>query len=211
MKRVLFILLLLVFLPGCVEEKVETNVPRRNYEHIQFTSQVKKEECVLCGEETDHVMSSYFGQNNLGLVDINTFDVKLIETNRYDEQGDLIEKADGHMYFESLLLHECCTFIVHDPDRGYAQVDIDPKGSGVDPEAINEFLCQECLDSFSGHYFEDDDPPEIAVVNFATREIRPLVRTCSWFITGDYAVACWIKETGGIALGIYFVPERYQS
>lgn len=65
-----------------------------------------------------------------------------------------------------------------DVDRGYSHVDIQLSGNGVDAEAIGVFLCQECLDTFAKLYFEDDNPPEISVINFATRELRPLVETC---------------------------------
>lgn len=60
-------------------------------------------------------------------------------------------------------------------------------------------------------YFEDETPVEIAVVNFAAREIRPLVASCPWFTFDNYAVDCDFEEGGKIGLLIDYCPPRFQA
>ena len=97
-----------------------------------------------------------------------------------------------------------------DPDRGNSHVDISP-GEAIDPEAVGAFLCQKCLDTFCEHYFVRDTPPEIAVVNFYTRELRPLVETCPWFTFDNFAVDVDFQDDGGIDLLIYYASPRFQD
>ena len=97
-----------------------------------------------------------------------------------------------------------------DPDRGNSHVDISP-GEAIDPEAVGAFLCQKCLDTFCEHYFVRDTPPEIAVVNFSTRELRPLVETCPWFTFDNFAVDVDFQDDGGIDLLIYYASPRFQD
>lgn len=212
MKRYSFLLILLILLTGCSQqESKQQETPKRSYEHISFVSSITADDCLLCGSTSDHEISQYVGQDNLGLVDVNSFDIALIEINRYSKEGILIEEAAGYMRMGLMQVGDCRVSAMSDVDRGYSHISITPSGTGISPDSISDFLCQDCLDSFSKQYFEDETPPEIAIINFSTKEIRPLVKSCPWFTFGSFCVDCRFEEDGDIDLGIYYRPIRYQE
>lgn len=114
------------------------------------------------------------------------------------------------MKYGSVALGDRNLSVMADPDRGDAHVAI-PERGGIDPEAIGTFLCQDCLDVLAERLLVRDQPSEIAVVNFITRELRPLAERCPWFTLDNYAVDCDFQENGGIGLLIYYSPPRFQE
>ena len=86
-----------------------------------------------------------------------------------------------------------------------------PAGSTVNPELIGKRLCQACLDRFAGYYYESDHPTEVAVINFSTREIHPLIETYTWFISGSYSVYCDFDTRNRIRLAVSYSPPRYSE
>ena len=181
-----------------------------DYEHPGYVSAIEKEDCYLCGERTDHVLSTYWGQDKVGLINVNTFEVLPISINKYDLDGQQVKEPQGVLIHEGIATGERNLHAWTDPDRGNSQVDISP-GKAIDPEAIGAFLCQGCLDAFCEHYFVRDTPPEIAVVNFSTRELQPLVETCPWFTFDNFAVDVDFQDNGGMDLLIYYAPPRFQD
>lgn len=111
----------------------------------------------------------------------------------------------------ALTLGETRVHAFTDTDHGWSDVDIAPKEDGIDPEAIGRYLCEDCLDGFASHYFEHDAPIEVAAINFATRELRPLEDSCTMFILGHYLVDCEFKENGIVDLLVVYRPLRYQE
>ena len=59
------------------------------------------------------------------------------------------------------------------------------------------------------HIFVRDTPSEIAVVNFSTRELRPLIESCTGFGLGNFSLHCDFEEDGGIRVLIYYAPPRF--
>ena len=73
-----------IMLCGCGQQAE----PERDWKaeaEAASVSCVSKEDCFLCGEG-----AGYFGQNNVGIVSLNTFAVMPVENNRYDYSGQLI-------------------------------------------------------------------------------------------------------------------------
>ena len=211
MKRIALILisLLLLLLMGCGQEEPST-IDLSDYEHPDLVSSISKEECFLCGNRDDHALSTYWGQDNVGLINVNTFEVLPISINKYDLDGQQVKEPQGVLIHEGIATGERNLHAWTDPDRGNSQVDISP-GKAIDPEAIGAFLCQGCLDAFCEHYFVRDTPPEIAVVNFSTRELQPLVETCPWFTFDNFAADVDFQDNGGMDLLIYYAPPRFQD
>lgn len=201
-------LALVLLLPACSGQK-NTPASSHSYEHIDFVSTIEKEDCCLCG--SGDALAAYWGQDNLGLVNVNTFKVLPVDINTYDWDGTQIKEAQGVFLAGGGYLGESLVHTFTDPDRGDSHVDIQYVGGSVDPEAIGNYLCKDCLDAFASHYSEDDDPPEVAVVNFTTRELRPLVRTCPWFTFDNFAVSCDFQEDESISLLLYYCPPRFQE
>jgi len=75
MRKTLSLIGLLILLTGCTwQESTQQVQPERSYEHISFTSSITTEECAACGDSSEHILSWYIGQENVALVDVNTFD-----------------------------------------------------------------------------------------------------------------------------------------
>ena len=211
MKRIALILisLLLILLMGCGQEEPST-IDLSDYEHPDLVSSISKEECFLCGNRDDHALSTYWGQDNVGLINVNTFEVLPISINKYDLDGQQVKEPQGVLIHEGIATGERDLHAWTDPDRGNSRVDISP-GEAIDPEAIGAFLCQGCLDTFSEQIFVRDTPSEVAVLNFATRELRPLVETCVGFGLDNFSVHCDFEEDGAIGLLIYYSPPRFKD
>ena len=200
---------LLALLTACGQ--VPSGFDPSDYEHPGYVSAIDKEDCYLCGERTDHILSAYWGQDNVGLVNVNTFDVLPVPINTYGRDGQQIKEPQGVAMFGGAALGELRVTTFTDPDRGNSNVDIPAGGGTVDPKAIGAFLCQDCLDAFGKKIFVRDTPSEIAVLNFTTRELRPLVETYVGFGLDNFSVHCDFEEDGAIGLVIYYSPPRFQD
>lgn len=206
------LLSMLLSISGCSSKNENRQSQKnRSYEHISFTSSIAANDCLLCSDISDHQLSWYLGQDNLGLVAVNSFDVELIEINRYSADGVLIEEATGCMKMGTIQIGESQASVMLDVDRGYSHINITPSENGINPHAISSFLCQDCLDAFSKQYFEDENPPEVAIINFSTKELRPLTESCTWFTSDSYCVDCRFEDDGKISLRIYYRPVRYHE
>ena len=96
MKRIALILisLLLLLLMGCGQEEPST-IDLSDYEHPDLVSSISKEECFLCGNRDDHALSTYWGQDNVGLINVNTFEVLPISINKYDLDGQQVKEPQA--------------------------------------------------------------------------------------------------------------------
>ena len=93
MKRILLILLLLFGQPGCGREQTVNTGDSSSTQETVYHSDTPSADCYLCGEGIENLIPSYWGQNNIALISLNTFDIKPIEINRYDGiTGQLIEE-----------------------------------------------------------------------------------------------------------------------
>lgn len=208
LKHIFPVLVFLGMISACGQQP--SAVVPSDYEYPSYVSAIEKENCCLCGERPDHILSSCWGQDNIGLVNVNTFDVCPVRINLYGYDGQQIKEAQGHAMLGIVALGGTTGSIWVDPDRGDAHIDIS-EGGAIDPEAIGTFLCQSCLDAFGERLRVRDTPAEIVLVNFATRELRPLAACYPWFTFGNYAVDCDFQEDGGIDLLIYYSPPRFQE
>ena len=65
-----------------------------------YSSDTSTEDCYLCGGGIENLIPSYWGQNNIALISLNTFEIKPLEINRYDRtDGPLIEEYAGTVSF----------------------------------------------------------------------------------------------------------------
>ena len=68
-----------------------------DYKHIDYISAITQEECYVCSDTKDFSGFLYWGEDNVGIVNLNTFELLRLEINRYDDQGNLIEEQAGFM------------------------------------------------------------------------------------------------------------------
>lgn len=177
------------------------------YVHTPYVSTITAEECFICSESKATPTGLYWGEDNVGLLDLNTFEVLRIEINRY-ENGKLIEIPSGFM--QTTGMNSGGVYATTDPDRGYAHVRIIGANGAIDTASIQSHLCQTCLDKINSMYFGDYPPIEYAIVNFADTAIRPLVQNTTFFGSGNYAIDCEFKESGEVDLLIFFCPPRFK-
>ena len=209
-KLVGLILVFLLLLTACSNGE-QPSISKKEYEHIPYVSDLSQEECFVCGENPNHPTSSYWGEDNVGILNLNTFEVLYIEINRYDDNGQLIEETAGYMQMHSMSNGESYVHSSDNPDRGLSNIQIQGERKPVDTKAIQSFLCQTCLDKINDMYFGDYPPEEYAVVNFSDKSIRPLIKNTTWFTFGNFDVDCDFEEDGDIDLLIHYCPPRYKG
>ena len=182
------------------------------YEHIDFVSTITQEDCFVCGNSTKDPMSLHWGEDNVAIVNLNTFEVLRLEINRYGDHGELIEETAGYMQTSSLIDNEnesyahAYTF----PDNGYANVNLTGVQYAIDRDTIQGHLCQSCLDSINELWFGEDPPAEYCLLNFEDRTIRPLIACTTGFGMGNFHVDCDFEDNGKIDLLIFYCPPRYK-
>ena len=185
---------------------------QKEYEHIDFVSTITQEDCFVCGTGSDFPASSYWGEDNVAIVNLNTFEVLRLEINRYGDNGKLIEETAGYMQTSSLIdnKNESYAHAYTFPDNGYANVNLTGVQYAIDRDAIQGHLCKSCLDSINELWFGEDPPAEYGILNFEDRTIRPLITCITGFGMGNFHVDCDFEDGGKIDLLIFYCPPRYQ-
>ena len=190
------------FAPGTTE---------KTYEHTKFSSSIEKETCAICGVHPDVYWTGYMNQENVAIVDVNTFDFSYLEINRYNPDGSQITTSAGYMKMAGGKIGKHSIGGVVDPDLGMARLNGTLSSDPIDNSAIESFLCQECLNEFASHYYEHDEVYSLAVFNFATKTLRPLVKSSPWYAADNYSVDCHYEDDGKIDLVIYYCPPRFSE
>ena len=222
-KVIFFILVMLaLLLSGCgSSQKSEEQLPVQEIQEIQedspkYISNTAPVDCRLCGEGKGTLLPFYWGQDNVGIISLNTFTLLSVETNRYTDQGQLIEEPAQHSSSHLLSSGDggYHVFISEDSDRGYASGSLYFGNDEVlDMEKAATFLCTQCLNLILDETL-DDDPYGVGIVNFKTREIRLLEENVTAFIFDDFYISCDLRNRGKekpeMDLLIFYCPERYK-
>ena len=208
MKRIICTTIALMLLLTACAAPATSEPASTEYVHTPYVSTITAEECFICSESKATPTGLCWGEDNVGLLDLNTFEVLRIEINRY-ENGKLIETPSGFM--QTTGMNSGGVYATTDPDRGYAHVRISGANGAIDTASIQSHLCQTCLDEINGMYFGDYPLEAYAIVNFTDKTIRPLIQNTTFFGSGNYGVDCEFKDDGGdIDLLIFYCPPRYQ-
>ena len=183
----------------------------KEYEHIDYVSTITEAECYVCGNGGDYTVSACWGEDNVGIVNLNTFEMMRLEINRYGDHGELIEESAGYMSSIGLSDKEADSY-AHAycfTDNAYASVQITGVKYAIDRDVIQSRLCQTCLDSINELWFTTQAPAEYAVISFEERTIQPLLNAHPWFAAGNFGVDCEFKDNGAIDLLIHYCPKHY--
>ena len=214
MKRFLLVLLVLLLLglPGCGKEQDNPGSTETIYH--SYTS---KQDCYLCGDGIANLVPFYWGQNNIALISLNTFDIKPIEINRYDRiTGQLIEEHAGTVSFGGGGSNDggfSATMLL-DYDRGYATGSIDFYDDTIlDADQAASFLCSDCLNEILPQ--DLNQCFGVGVLHLATKEIRVLDERTSGFTFGDFYVDCNLEDSElhphWLDILIFYCPVRYEN
>ena len=198
-------LLMLVLIANAQQVKAT-----EEYEHIDYVSNITPEECFVCGESS--AASCYWGEDNVGIVNLNTFELLYLGINRHDEHGELVEEPAGVMLSNGLIDKEAETYVhaYSFPDNAYAQVQLSGVKYAIDRDSVQNHLCQTCLDSINNLWFTTQPPAEFAIVSFEDRTIRVLLNAHPWFAAGNYGIDCEFNEKGVIDVLVHYCPNRYE-
>ena len=177
----------------------------------EFDSKIEKGTCYLCSDNEDSPLAQFGNHANVGLVNLNTFDVMELEINRYDWDGNQIMEATGAMHMCGSTLGDIRVTGMVDPDCSFASVNFDPKDATVDEGKIGQFLCQDCLDEFASSCHGGEQIPPIAVVSFEHRYLAPLNEKSSWFYRKDHLVTVDFHEDGRIDVVAIYNPPRFRE
>ena len=181
-----------------------------DYEHIDYISTITQEECYVCSDTKDFSGFLYWGEDNVGIVNLNSFELLRLEINRYDDHGNLLEEPAGFMSSSGMSneeteshAHAYCF-----PDNAYADVQLSGVQYAIDRDSVQNHLCQTCLDSINDLWFTDMPPAEYAIVSFENRTIQPLLNAHPWFSAGSYGIDCEFDGDGKIDLLIHYIAPR---
>ena len=210
MKRfTLALLVLLLFsMAGC-GEAVSDSEP-------EYSSDTSSEDCYLCGGGIENLIPADWGQNNVALISLNTFEVKPIEINRYDRlSGQMIEEYAGVVSFGGGGSTDggFSANLMLDYDRGYATGSVDfLNDEKLDVDKAASFLCADCLNEIL--------PQKISrcfgvgAIHLDTKEIRLFDENLGGFGLVDFYFDCNLKEQKNgdshqMNLLIFYCPLRY--
>ncbi len=173
------------------------------YEHVDFVSAIDRADCFLC--------SAHWSEDNLAILDLNTFQIHRLEINRYADDGEPVTTLAGYLQTGMMETENGWLSSMTFPDRGYASVQIPNVAYAINRDSVENHLCQSCLDTINEMWFSGDPPAEFAVAHLATAEFRPLIKNSTGFQMGDYYVDCEYKENGNIDLLIAYLPVRFET
>lgn len=221
----IFPIFLALMLTGCQTNDQPDNILReeetieditRNSSACSY-SNISQEECLLCGDGKGTLLPLYQGQKNLGIINLNTFDLAPITVNKYDDSGILIEKPDNgsSTHITNTGKDGFSLMVTADIDRGYASGTLSFINETLDREILADHLCLGCLNDITeGCYF--DSPLSTGVIDFSTGEVRLFEENILAFTLGDYYVSCKSRDDEEenkkeIDLLVFYCPERYQD
>lgn len=228
MKKTILILMCFALLfTGCSapiqadnEPENETYLVEESEEpEIEFTSKIQPEECMICGDsEQPSLLPLYKGQINVGIVDLNTFDVCNLKMNRYDDYGNLIEEKAGSssMMINSYGEDGMSVSYHANTDRGYTSANISfPRDNELDVKKIEELLCDDCFNKIYEEAWSNS-PYSVGVIDFSNMEVRLFEENITGFTFGDYYLDLDYRELDDederidINVLAFYCPQRYE-
>lgn len=182
----------------------------QDQERISFVSSIDKQDCFVCGEHTDPLTAHYWNEDNIGILNLNTFEMMYIEINRYDDNSELIQEPADVLVSDGLKCEDSWLHSMTDPDRGYSHIDISNITREIDAESLQSRLCQGCLDQINSDCFFDSQPAEYAVISFAEKRIHAVTDSLRWYAMETYSVYTDFDEDS-VRLMVEYCPVRYEK
>ncbi|MCI9073676.1 MAG: hypothetical protein HFH80_12920 [Lachnospiraceae bacterium] len=196
------------------ETKIPEETEKEPFSH--YTSDTKPKDCLLCGDGEGTLLPLYWGQKNLGIISLHTFDMVPVTINRYDDFGNIIEEAENgtSTHYTNTGEDGFTAWVSADTNRGYANGHLSfRKNEALDIEKAASNLCSECVNRIIENCWENE-PYSVGVIDFDTGKVRLFEEKITAFTFGDYYISCDQRENDGkdfqgIDLLIFYCPERY--
>lgn len=196
-KRMVLLLLTLTLLSGCGKERTQK----------EPVTCVSAEDCFLCGGREEYP----WGQNNIGLISLNSFELIPIGINWYDNKGELMGELTGTFQLRSHQAGETGfrASVMEESDHGYAIANVTlEEDRKADRERAGGFLCEECLERILPE--GETAPAGLGAVDLLTGEVRALDGKIKGLFLGDFYVHCdWKKDGKSVELLLFYSPLRY--
>ena len=219
MRHLVLVLLLplMLILAGCGIEQNSDSSDTAVSAKRAYTSDTSTEDCYLCGGGIENLLPSCWGQNNIALISLNTFEIKPLEINRYDRiDGRLIEEYAGTVSFGGGRSKDggFAASLLQNYDRGYATGSVDFYSDEVlDISKAAGFLCEDCLNKILPSQLNRCFG--VGAINLATKEVRIFEKHLSGFGLGDFYIDCDLQDRNGdkhrMNLSIFYCPTRYEK
>jgi len=213
----MLLLLLLCFLSvitGTFLSNAMSKSPKWTLEGMRSSvSHTESNNCIICKQ-----LNLYSNEDNLGIVCLNDNETYHIGINRYDNYGKLIKKKETSMQMLFAPANDLRkgVQITTDTNRGYAKIDISlTERKNIDMQKAADNCCSDCLSKLQEEYYSQE-PYDIVVLNYKTREVQLLSPDLLSFMIGDFYVSFEQRISAGeteisdIDLLIFYCPERYQ-
>lgn len=218
MRQSVFALLLalMLVLTGCVMKQSTDLSNASDFSKTVYSSDTSTKNCYLCGDGIRNLIPSYWDQNNIALISLNTFEIKPLEINRYNGiDGRLVEEYAGTV---SLVVGNnnggFSTNLMLNSDRGYATGSVSLNGDEMlDLNKVASFLCEDCLNGILPA--QVDECFGLGAINLSTGKVRIFDEHLGGFTLGDFYVKCDLQEKNGdtrrMDILIFFCPIRYEK
>lgn len=196
-------------------QEEETEVP----EAVKQYSDLPAEDCQLCGRGKGTLLPAYRGQDNVGIISLNTFILTPIEINPYDDNGNpsVRPSRGSSTHIRSSGEDGYASYTSENQWRGYAHGTITfKKDKFLDIEKAAAFLCNDCFCDIMEECW-GDEPYGVGIIDFKTGEIRLLEEIITAFTFNDYYIDCDLRErreensSDEMDLLIFYCPERYEK
>lgn len=220
MKRWICTLLIwaILALPGCGQGKGAGIDGHTTPEATTYHSATPAEDCYLCGNGAEDLIPLSWGQDNVALFSLNTFEIRPLEINRYDRlDGHLIEEAAGVLSFGGSKGRDggFSTSLLLDCDRGYATGSVEFLGDEtLDIDKAASFLCEDCLNKILPQKISQCFG--VGAIHLQTKEVCMFEQHLGGFGLGDFRFDCNLRQCGRsnshqMDLLVFYCPMRYDE
>lgn len=171
-----------------------------------------KTACSICNNSTSPI-SSHYGEKNLGIISLNSFNITAVEINQYDEDGNIQKRktADNPTLINNFT--DFSSVISTNSNRGYSVINImfNPKEI-FDISDIEKNICADCFEKINS--VNTDTSYIIWFLDFETMDLIPLQQDVTSIVFNDYFISCKFSNTHSTTaqadLLIFYCPERYK-
>lgn len=200
-------MLIILFVVAII--KNHSSEHQKAYIHIDFESDILSKDCYLCNNQTNSTAFNYWGEDNVGILNLNTLDLLPIEINRYKDGEKISDAPAGYMQQDEIRSGDSYANTNVFPDEGFARVQIIGVEYSINRAHLQANFCQVCLDSINEVRFSQTAPAEYAILDFSQKTIHPLSPSFPWFSVGSYGINCEFKEDTRIDLLIHLLRTSY--
>jgi len=207
-------MLMLIGTAGC-GQKQETATDYRAEAEVLYQTYAAKEDCCLCGNGAA-LYWEHLGENNVGIVSLNSFQMLLVSINRYADDRKLIEENTGCRESRRFTGDEdgFSAYLMLDADRGVADAQISfNDDQQIQLERTAQHLCEEHFRELVAELY--GNPYGVGIVDLEDAKLYPIKENVIAFQAGDYYIHCDPRETdrdgNPLKMNVYVVytPLRY--